>query len=569
MSLARFLPILEWGRSYNAATFTSDLNAAVIVTIMLIPQSLAYAMLAGLPPEIGLYASILPLVAYALFGTSRTLAVGPVAVVSLMTLTAAGRVAEPGSQAFIEAAIALATLSGGILLLMGLLRLGFIANLLSHPVISGFITASGILIAVGQLKSLLGISASGDTLALLALSLVQHLPDVHLPTLAIGLPALAFLFWVRKGLKPLLMQLGLPNRPAELIARAGPIMAVAASTAAVVAFDLDAAGVRVVGAVPQSLPPLGLPGFDAELWQSLLIPALLISTIGFVESVSVAQTLAAKRRQRIQPDQELIGLGAANLASAASGAYPVTGGFARSVVNFDAGAETPAAGAFTAVGISLAALFLTPFLARLPVATLAATIIVAVLTLVDLKTPVRVWRYSRADFSAMAATILLTLTVSVEAGVTAGVVLSLALFLWRASRPHMAVVGQVPGTEHFRNILRHQVITYPNILTLRIDDSLTYLNMRWVEEFLIEELAEHPELEHVVLMCSAVNAIDASALESLEAINQRLVDGGIQLHLSEVKGPVMDRLHDTHFLQALSGRVFLSQHQAVEALRAG
>ncbi|MFZ9126433.1 MAG: SulP family inorganic anion transporter [Steroidobacteraceae bacterium] len=569
MSLARFLPILEWGRSYNAATFTSDLNAAVIVTIMLIPQSLAYAMLAGLPPEIGLYASILPLVAYALFGTSRTLAVGPVAVVSLMTLTAAGRVAEPGSQAFIEAAIALATLSGGILLLMGLLRLGFIANLLSHPVISGFITASGILIAVGQLKSLLGISASGDTLALLALSLVQHLPDVHLPTLAIGLPALAFLFWVRKGLKPLLMQLGLPNRPAELIARAGPIMAVAASTAAVVAFDLDAAGVRVVGAVPQSLPPLGLPGFDAELWQSLLIPALLISTIGFVESVSVAQTLAAKRRQRIQPDQELIGLGAANLASAASGAYPVTGGFARSVVNFDAGAETPAAGAFTAVGISLAALFLTPFLARLPVATLAATIIVAVLTLVDLKTPVRVWRYSRADFSAMAATILLTLTISVEAGVTAGVVLSLALFLWRASRPHVAVVGQVPGTEHFRNILRHQVITYPNILTLRIDDSLTYLNMRWVEEFLIEELAEHPELEHVVLMCSAVNAIDASALESLEAINQRLVDGGIQLHLSEVKGPVMDRLHDTHFLQALSGRVFLSQHQAVEALRSG
>ncbi|MGA0103759.1 MAG: SulP family inorganic anion transporter [Steroidobacteraceae bacterium] len=569
MSLARFLPILEWGRSYNAATFTSDLNAAVIVTIMLIPQSLAYAMLAGLPPEIGLYASILPLVAYALFGTSRTLAVGPVAVVSLMTLTAAGRVAEPGSQAFIEAAIALATLSGGILLLMGLLRLGFIANLLSHPVISGFITASGLLIAIGQLKSILGVSASGETLLLLALSLVQHLPDVHLPTLAVGLPALAFLFWVRKGLKPLLMQLGLPNRPAELIARAGPIMAVAASTAAVVAFDLDAAGVRVVGAVPQSLPPLGLPGFDAELWQSLLIPALLISTIGFVESVSVAQTLAAKRRQRIQPDQELIGLGAANLASAASGAYPVTGGFARSVVNFDAGAETPAAGAFTAVGISLAALFLTPFLARLPVATLAATIIVAVLTLVDLKTPIRVWRYSRADFSAMAATILLTLTISVEAGVTAGVVLSLALFLWRASRPHVAVVGQVPGTEHFRNILRHQVITYPNILTLRIDDSLTYLNMRWVEEFLIEELAEHPELEHVVLMCSAVNAIDASALESLEAINQRLVDGGIQLHLSEVKGPVMDRLHDTHFLQALSGRVFLSQHQAVEALRAG
>lgn len=552
MSPARFLPILEWSRSYNAATFTSDLNAAVIVTIMLIPQSLAYAMLAGLPPEIGLYASILPLVAYALFGTSRTLAVGPVAVVSLMTLTAAGRVAEPGSQAFIEAAIALATLSGGILLIMGLLRLGFIANLLSHPVISGFISASGILIALGQLKGVVGYTEAGP---------------VNLPTLAIGIPALAFLFWVRKGLKPLLMKAGLPNRLAELIARAGPIMAVAASTAAVVAFDLDAAGVRTVGAVPQALPPLGLPGFDAALWQTLLIPALLISTIGFVESVSVAQTLAARRRQRIQPDQELIGLGAANLASAVSGAYPVTGGFARSVVNFDAGAETPAAGAFTAVGISLAALFLTPFLARLPVATLAATIIVAVLTLVDLKAPLRVWRYSRSDFSAMAATIALTLLVSVEAGVTSGVVLSLALFLWRASRPHVAVVGQVPGTEHYRNVLRHQVITHPSILTLRIDDSLTYLNTRWVEEFLIEELAEHPEVRHVILMCSAVNAIDASALESLEAINQRLADGGLQLHLTEVKGPVMDRLQETHFLQALSGRVFLSQHQAVEALR--
>jgi SulP family sulfate permease len=293
---------------------------------------------------------------------------------------------------------------------------------------------------------------------------------------------------------------------------------------------------------------------------------LLLSVIGFVESVSVAQTLAAKRRQRIDPDQELIGLGAANIAASFSGGYPVTGGFARSVVNFDAGAETPAAGAMTAIGIAIAALFLTPLLASLPIATLAATIIVAVLSLVDFGTVRNVWRYSRADFAAMAATILVTLALGVEPGVVAGVGLSLALLLWRTSRPHAAIVGRVPNTEHFRNVERHKVITDPKIVTIRVDESLTYLNARWLEEHVLEVVAERPEVRHLILMGSAINAIDASALESLEAINHRLADAGIKLHLSEVKGPVMDRLRRSRLLGDLTGRIFPSQDDAFATL---
>ncbi|SMQ73361.1 sulfate permease, SulP family [Altererythrobacter xiamenensis] len=560
--LARYFPILEWGRTYNRSVLTSDLMAAVIVTIMLIPQSLAYALLAGLPPVVGLYASIMPLVLYAIFGTSRTLAVGPVAVVSLMTASAAGAVAAQGTAEYLEAAITLAMLSGVMLAILGLLRAGFLANLLSHPVISGFITASGILIATSQLKHILGIRAGGDNWPDMLGSLAAAIGETNVWTLAIGIPATLFLFWVRKGAKPALQKMGLPPRAADMTAKAGPVVAVVLTIIAVIAFDLGEKGVNLVGAIPQGLPPFAMPSTDLSLIEQLWVPALLISIIGFVESVSVAQTLAAKRRQRIAPDQELIGLGASNIASAFSGGYPVTGGFARSVVNFDAGAETPAAGAFTAVGIALASLFLTPLLFSLPIATLAATIIVAVLSLVDLRTPGQLWRYSKADFAAHIATIGITLVAGVELGVIAGVGVGLLLYLWRASRPHAAIVGRVPETEHFRNVERHKVFTVPHVLSIRIDEALTYLNARWLEEYVLERVAERPELRHVILMCSAVNEIDASGLESLEAINHRLGDSGVGLHLSEVKGPVMDRLKRTHFLEELNGKVFLSQDRA-------
>ena len=562
--LKRYLPILEWGSTYNRDALSSDMMAAVIVTIMLIPQSLAYALLAGLPPVVGLYASILPLIFYALFGTSRTLAVGPVAVISLMTASAAGAIAAQGTAQYLEAAITLAFLSGLMLVLLGLLRAGFLANLLSHPVISGFITASGVLIATSQVKHIIGVKAGGDNWPDMLGALAGAIGSINWTTLAIGVPAMVFLFWVRKGAKPAIMKLGVPARPADMIAKAGPVFAVAASIVAVMTLDLEARNVAITGAIPQGLPPFAMPSTDLALIERLWVPALLISIIGFVESVSVAQTLAAKRRQRISPDQELIGLGASNIASAFSGGYPVTGGFARSAVNFDAGAQTPAAGAFTAVGIALATLFLTPLLYSLPIATLAATIIVAVLSLVDLKTPGRLWLYSKADFAAHVATIGITLIAGVELGVIAGVVVGLLLYLWRASRPHAAIVGRVPETEHFRNVERHQVFTVPHVLSIRIDEALTYLNARWLEEYVLERVAERPELRHVILMCSAVNEVDASGLESLEAINHRLGDGGIGLHLSEVKGPVMDRLKRSHFLEELNGEVFLSQSLAFE-----
>lgn len=564
--LKKYLPILNWSKEYNRSLFISDFVAAIIVTIMLIPQSLAYALLAGLPAEVGLYASILPLMAYTIFGSSRFLSVGPVAVVSLMTAAAVGNFALQNTAEYLAIAVALAWISGGILIVMGLLRLGIMANFLSHPVISGFITASGLIIAASQLKHILGIESSGHNLFDIVLNLLAHRDQAHGPTVLLGISTLLFLLWVRRYFKPLLLTLGLSNFMADIVAKAGPVLAVVVTIFITWFYDLELLGVRIVGEVPTGLPSLQLPQFDSELWQQLFISALLISIVGFVESVSVAQTLAAKRRQRISPDQELIGLGASNIASAISGGFPVTGGFSRSVVNFDAGAATPAAGAFTAIGIALAAIFLTPLIYFLPKATLAATIIVAVLSLVDFQALKRTWQYSRNDFIAMLATIVLTLIEGVEIGIMTGVGLSLLLYLYRTSKPHSAIVGRVPGTEHFRNIDRFEVETCKKILTLRIDESLYFANARYLEDLIYEQVANNPELKHFILMCPAVNLIDASALESLEAINQRLKDSGVLFYLSEVKGPAMDQIRRSRFLSELTGQVYLSQFDAWQEL---
>ncbi len=569
MTISKLFPILTWGRDYSRQTLENDLLAAVIVTIMLIPQSLAYALLAGLPAQVGLYASIAPLVIYALFGTSRALAVGPVAVASLMTAAAVGELAAQGTPEYLGAAIALAFLSGLMLVAMGALRLGFLANFLSHPVISGFVTASGLIIAASQLRHILGVPGGGHNLVELAGSIWTNIGAINLPTVVIGVFATAFLFWSRKALKPLLVARGARPRLADLLTKAAPVALVAATTLATWALGLAGAGVAIVGEIPSGLPRPTLPPLDLALWMQIATPALLISIVGYVETISVAQTLAAKRRQRIDPDQELIALGAANIGAAASGGFPVTGGFSRSVVNFEAGAQTPAAGAFTAVGIAAAAVFLTPLLHYLPKATLAATIIVAVLSLVDLGALARSFRYSRGDFAAMLATILVTLGTGVESGILAGVGLSIFLHLYRSSRPHFAVVGQVPGTEHFRNVNRHEVVVSPTIYSIRFDESLFFANARFIEDRINAAVAANPAIRHVVLVCPAVNFIDLSALESLEAVNARLKEAGIKLHLSEVKGPVMDRLQRSHFLQELGGQVFLTQYDAICALDEG
>jgi len=564
--LKSYLPILVWGAKYNSKTFTNDLIVALIVTMMLIPQSLAYALLAGLPPEIGLYASMAPLILYAIFGTSRALAVGPVAVASLMTAAAAAKLASQGSPEYLGAAIALAMVSGLLMIAMGFLKLGFLANFLSHPVISGFITASGIMIAAGQLGPLLGIHVEGETLLENVISLWHMIAQTNMFTAAVGIGSLIFLFWVRSGLKPLLQRIGVGKKLADVFVKIGPVVAIIITILIVAGFKLADEGVAIVGTVPEGLPKITLPPLDFALWLKILVPALLISIVGYVESISVALTLAAKKRQRVDPDQELIALGASNIGSALSGGFPVTGGFSRSVVNFDAGAETPAAGAFTAIGIALATMFLTPLLFFLPNATLAATIIVAVLSLVDFGAMKHIWSYSKTDFSAMAVTIIVTWIAGIEAGIIAGVALSIFIHLYKTSRPHVAVVGQIPGTSHFRNVKRHKVVTYPEILSLRVDESLYFPNARFLEDLVNESVAGNPEIKHLILECPAVNSIDSSALESLEAINLRLKDGGITLNLSEVKGPIMDQLKKSHFLQHLTGKVYLTQFEAVYSI---
>lgn len=564
--LKQYLPVVEWGSQYNRSHLAKDVVAASIVTIMLIPQSLAYALLAGLPAEAGLYASILPLLAYGFLGTSRTLAVGPVAVISLMTATAVAGLGLASLEQKWLAATLLGLMSGVFLLGLGLLKLGFITNFLSHPVIAGFITASGIIIALSQLKYILGISAHGDNLIDIGDDIITNIHQAHIPTLIMGAATTLFLFWLRKGFKPLLLKSGLSDHTADILAKTGPVLAVAITILIAYQLNLGEKGVALVGLVPDTLPEIGIPAIDWSLIEQLIMPAVLLSIIGFVESISVAQTLAAKKRQRINPDQELVALGVANVSSGVSMGFPVTGGFSRSVVNFDAGAETPAAGIYTAIGITLAALFLTPLLAYLPKATLAATIIVAVTSLIDFSILKRTWRYSKPDFIAVSTTILCTLFFGVEIGVSAGVLISLVIFLLRTSRPHIAVVGLVDGTQHYRNIERHKVITNEKILSLRVDESLYFANARFLEDAVYQRISENNHIEHVILLCSAVNDIDMSALESLEAINERLQSSGVMLHLSEVKGPVMDKLEREEFPKCLSGKVYLDHHQAMNDL---
>ena len=560
-----------WLRSYRPAWLAGDITAGVIVTVMLIPQSLAYALLAGLPPEVGLYASILPIVAYALLGSSMTLAVGPVAVASLMTASALQPLASAGSAEYVALAVQLSMISGVMLLAFGALRLGFLAYFLSHPVISGFITGSAVLIAVGQLKYILGVKVAGSDVLETLIGLARALPQTRPVTVAIGVASLLFLLLARRYLAPVLTRLGVPAKAAELMAKLAPMVAVIASTAVVGLFKLnETAGVSVVGNVPQGLPQLtlSLPGLSTlgQLW----LPALLITLIGFVESVSVAQSLALKRQQRIQPNRELLGLGAANVASALSGGYPVTGGFARSVVNFAAGAHTPLAGVISAGLMALVIAALTGLFYYLPHAVLAATIIVAVTSLIDLKTLKEAWRYDRADALSLLATAVGVVALGVEVGILMGVALSLAVLVWRSSHPHMAVVGRVPGTEHFRNVERHAVQTVPGLLALRVDESLFFANATVVEDRVVALLAHDPAVRRVLLICSAVNQIDATALGVLTQLERSLAIRGIEFMLAEVKGPVMDRLRSTELGQRLQDKVFLSVHAAFEhAVQAG
>lgn len=570
--LSRYLPVLDWGLHYRREDLAGDVIAGVIAAIMLIPQSMAYALLAGVPVQVGLYASILPLMLYAVLGTSRVLSVGPVAIVALLTANALSPLAAANTSTYLALAIVLALLVGLIQLGMGLIRLGFFVNFLSHSVIAGFSSAAAVMIAIGQLKSLLGLKfATPESFIELVKQTIAHLPQANGVSSTIGLVSLVSLLVINQYFAQLLEQWRVKSAWIMPIVRSGPLFVVLISTVAVGIGQLNqTANVAIVGTVPTGLPQLTLPSFDLTTWQSLFPAAVVISLISFVESIAVAKSLASQRRQKIDANQELIALGAANLGAAFTGGFPVTGGFSRSVVNFAAGANTGLASIITAVLITIAVLFLTPLFYFLPQSTLAATIIIAVVGLIEVKTLRQMWHYNIPDALCFIITFMAVLSLGIETGIIIGVVTSVSLFLWRTSFPHIAVVGRVGDTEHFRNVHRHNVQTYPGILALRVDGSLYFANTKYLEDYILKAIADRPEIHHLLLICSAINFIDASALETLEGLIVDLQGAGVQLYLAEVKGPVFDRLQTIGLIDKLGrDRVFMSTHQAMQQLTKG
>ncbi len=540
--------MLSWLKNYRRELLAGDIGAGVLVVLMLVPQSMAYALVAGLPPVAGLYASILPPLAYALFGSSMVQSVGPMAITSLMTATALATLAPSGSELYGAMAALMALISGVVLLLCGLLRLGFLSNFLSRPVMSGFTSGAALVIAADQLKVLLG----------------GPLTAINPTAAGIGLLSLLLLWLARSQLARLLQRFGLDAKKADMLSKLAPAAILLLATLLVWLQDWQLAGVALIGPIPAGLPSLGL-SLSWEHVRSLLVPSLLIGFMVFLSGQSAAVTLAQRRGERINTNQELFGLGAANVASALSGGFPVTGSISRSAVNYAAGANTPLASLITA--LLLAVMLLTPngWLAWLPLPALAATIIIAVIGMLDTTTPREAWRYDRADAVAWLTTFSGVLLLGVEEGVVLGVALSLGTVIWRASRPHIAVLGRLPGSEHFRNITRYAAETHPQIVLLRIDAGVFFGNAELISDHVLQTVTD--ETRHLVLVMTAINLIDTTGLYALAELNESLAARGIKLHLAEVKGPLMDKLKRSDLLlKNLSGQVFISAVSAFDQL---
>ncbi|QPF33383.1 SulP family inorganic anion transporter [Acinetobacter lwoffii] len=558
------LPAWAWLSHYTPVKFKSDVLAALIVVAMLVPQGMAYAMLAGLPPIMGLYASILPMIIYALLGGSSTLSIGPVAIISMMTFATLNPLFEVGSPVYIEAATLLALMVGIISLLLGLFRFGFLIQLISHPVIQSFIIASALLIAFGQLKFLVDLPLKANNIPEFASSLLQYFPLLHVPSLIFGLLSIGLLIYLPKLLKSQAVQSRLGST--DFLVRAVPLILVCLGIAAIVFLDLKLQGIKTVGAIPSGFPPLSFPHWNWELVMTLLPGASMIAMISFVESLSIAQATALQQRSHLNSNQELIALGLANISAGVSSAFPVTGSLSRTVVNADAGAKSPMAGVLSSILIIFVSLFFTGFFEDLPLTILAATIIVSIWKLVNFQPFFDAWRYSKADGLAMWITFLGVVLIDISTGLIIGIVSTFVLMLWRISRPHIAVVGLVEGTQHFRNIQRHQVSTSNRVLSLRIDENLTFLNANSFKGYLINAISLNDQLQHVIINCSSISAIDLSALEMLEDLNAELAKLDIRLHFAEVKGPVMDKLQASKLMTHLSGRIYLTHFQAIQDL---
>lgn len=564
--LTTFFPAWKWLKNYQSPQFKADILAALIVVAMLVPQGMAYAMIAGLPPITGLYASILPMMIYAWVGGSPTLSIGPVALISMMTFATLEPLYEVGSPVYIQAACLLAVLVGFISLLLGMFRFGFLIRLISHPVIKSFIIASAVLIALSQIKFLLDVPLNSNNLFDFILSVVEYIKLSHLQTLSFGLLAIAFLIYAPKLLKSSFITSRLGTHP--FLNKSLPLILVMISIALVYFAHIDESGIKTVGEIPSGFPPLAMPFWTWNLALQLLPGAVMIAMVSFVESISIAQATAFQQRSELNSNQELVALGFANLSAGLTSAFPVTGSLSRTVVNADAGAKTPMAGVFSSLLIIVVSLYLTGLFKQLPLVILVATIIVSIWKLITLQPFIDAWKYSKADGIAMWVTFFGVLCIDISTGLMIGIVSTFILLLWRISRPHIAVIGLVEGTQHFRNISRHDVVTSSKLISIRIDENLTFLNANTLKEFVIQQVSQSAALKHVVINCSSISNIDFSALEALDDINTELSKLNIQLHLSEIKGPVMDRLKHSQLLKNLSGEIYLTHYQAMHELDA-
>ncbi|MDP3007935.1 MAG: sulfate permease [Methylococcales bacterium] len=566
-SLSRFLPIIDWLKTYQRRDFTDDLFAGIITAILLVPQGIAYSILAGLPPQLGLYASILPPIMYALFGTSRTLSVGPVSIAAIMIASAltAPAVAALGNP--VQSAIVLSLESGIIMLLMAVLRMGGLVNFISHPVLTGFTSGAALLIIGSQLPQTLGLKTPSCGIDIACYT--TYLQSFNSTTLLLSTGALALLLLFSQLLPTLLKKMGVKPVIITAVSKCGPLLTVVLATIVVSLLLNEGQSVAVVGVVPAGFPELNINALSDSLGQrgKLLLPyAAFIALIAYVESVAIAKVTANLRSEKIIPNQELIGLGVANIAAALSGGMPVAGGFSRTMVNFSAGARTQMAMLIAAVLLAIAVMFCSPWFTNIPKAALAVIILVAITPLVKLKTIIHTWAYDRGDGIAEVVTLLGILVLGIEEGIMLGIMLTIASHLRKASQPHIAVVGRVPDTEHYRNIKRHHVETWHHLLLIRIDESLTFANINYIEEFLVTELKRQPNTKHIVLIFTSVSDIDTTALDALESLNQALQAAGKTLNISEAKGPVLDKLHRTDFLQQLTGQVFFRTEDAVKQL---
>ncbi|MBD2175469.1 sulfate permease [Pseudanabaena sp. FACHB-1998] len=567
------LPAWEWMQKYQSQYLLGDITAGIVVTSLLIPQSMAYALLAGLPPQVGLYASIVPAIAYPLFGTSKVLAVGPVAVSSLMVAAAIAKLAPQGTEAYLTLALTIAFLVGAIAVVMGILRMGFLVNFLSRAVISGFISGALIIVIVSQLDHLLGLGVPTTTsfieTLIKTLSLITH---INRTTAILGLGSVAILLYFNQPLVNQLKQLDWSEAQILPISKGAPLLVVILGTLITFSLQLDQTqAVEIVGAIPAGLSGLTMPIFDQETWLSLLSAALAIAIVGYMEGFAGGQAIATKRMEKIDPNQELIAFGIANISAAFSGGYPVTGAVSRSMVSFSAGANTGLASMITGVFAIITLLFFTSWFYFLPQTCLAAIIIMAVYKLIDFATLKRMWNYDKADAIAWIATFVAVLLWDVQAGIILGAMIAIALHLYRTSQPHIAIVGRMGDSADFRDILRHEVKTNPQILAIRIDANLYFANAQYVQNFINQAISDRPddqpEVTSILLVCSAINFIDTSALEMLESLIATFKSLNINFYFSEVKSSVMDKLEPIGFVDLVGrDRFFLSTDLAMREL---